>query len=377
MEYWLWLRLIKGLGPIMEKRLLNYFKTPKSIYEACADELMSVVGIGDVIAGNIVSSRSLDKAYSLLEEVEKKSIKLLTYNNPLYPSIAKEYAEAPTLLYYKGNIKENIEGVGVVGSRRCSSYGKQVTIEAVEFLAKNNIPVISGMAKGIDGYAHTACLKSGGYTIAFLGNGVDICYPSEHATLMEAIIENGAVVSEYPPGTKGRKEFFPKRNALISSWSKKILVIEAAEKSGALITADFAKELGREVLVPPHEIYSITGKGTNKLISQGNSLYLEPSQLLYKNKLTLVEREDDINLAKTVKDIIINNEQSIDINYDLLTIEKKILSCIIYKPKTIAEIGMELDIDQVDLIENISIMELEGKIVDISGGSYKGVCHPT
>lgn len=373
MEYWIWLRQVKGLGPIIEKRLLSHFGTPELIYEACEEELMSVMGIGKAIAKNIVLSRSLDKAYSLLEEVEKKNIKLLTYNDPLYPSIAKEYAEAPTLLYYKGNIKENIEGIAIVGSRRCSGYGKQVAIEAARFLSDNNITVISGMAKGIDGYAHTACLKSGGYTIAFLGNGVDVCYPSEHIGLMEAIVENGAVISEYPPKTRARSEFFPKRNSLISSWSKKILVVEAAEKSGALITANFAKELGREVLVPPHEIYSITGRGTNGLIAEGCKIYLEPSQLLFENQFISIEDKNSIKPVKSRNCISINNEKAMDTNDNLLSIEEKILSCIMHKPKTIQEIGIELNMNQVDLIGNISIMELEGRIRDMSGGRYKAI----
>lgn len=365
MEYWLWLRGIKGLGPIIEKRLLKYFENPKSIYEACEDELLSIMGIGEIIAKNILSARSLGDAYSILDDIEKKNIKLLTYNDPLYPSLAKEYAEAPTLLYYRGNIKENLEAIAIVGSRRCSSYGKRVAIEAAEYLAHNNIPVISGMAKGIDGYAHTACLKSGGYTIAFLGNGLDICYPSEHVSLMEAITENGAVISEYPPATKARSEFFPKRNSLISSWSKKVLVVEAGEKSGALITADFAIELGREVLVPPHEIYSITGKGTNRLILEGSSLYSQPYQLLFDKKPESVDPLEDLCIKKPSI-----SKKEVNPCLNLSETEEKIISCISDEPKTIEEIGLELSIDQINLIEDLTIMELEGKIRDMAGGRY-------
>ncbi|NMA48820.1 MAG: DNA-protecting protein DprA [Tissierellia bacterium] len=372
MEYWLWLRGIRGLGPIIEKRLLNHFKTPKSIYEAEEDELMSIMGIGKVIANSIVSSHSLNNAYSVLNKMEKKNIKLLTYNDSLYPCIAKDYVEAPTLLYYRGMIKENIEGVAIVGSRRCSNYGKRVAIEAAEFLAECNIPVISGIAKGIDGYAHTACLNRNGYTIAFLGNGVDICYPSEHISLMEAIIENGAVISEYPPGTTTHSEFFPRRNALISSWCKKILIAEAAERSGALITSDFARELNREVFAAPYEIHSSSGKGTNRLILEGATIYLDPSQLMLGEKIVNIEdviEGEDLIESRRVK---IHPNNNVTINKELSVIEEKILSCIMEKPKTIEEIGIELNIDGVDLIEEISIMELEGSIRDIAGGRYIG-----
>lgn len=366
MEYWIWLNEIMGLGPIIQKRLLDHFKAPKSIYDAYKEELMVVKGVGEVLAKNIIESRSLEKSYFSLEEMYKKDIKLLTYNDSLYPSIAKEYEEAPTLLYYRGSIRENIEGVAIVGSRRCSNYGKEVAIEAAEFLAKNNIPVISGMAKGIDGYAHVACLKSGGYTIAFLGNGVDICYPSEHRELMEGIMGNGAIISEYPPGTKARAEFFPKRNGLISSWSKKILVVEGAEKSGALITANMAMKQGKEVLVPPHEIYSNNGKGTNRLLSEGAKLYLNPSQLNIGGQFSCVTFTNQTS-NEVRKDYV----EIIKMNNELSPIEEKILSCIKDNVKTIEEISHQININQVDLIHYISIMELEGKVRAAAGGGYR------
>jgi predicted Rossmann fold nucleotide-binding protein DprA/Smf involved in DNA uptake len=177
MEYWIWLKQISGIGTILEKRLLDRFPSPQAIYEACAEELLSVEGIGPTLAKVIRQQRSLDQARTLLEGTLKQDINLLTYHDPLYPAMAQQSSEAPTILYYKGKIRENSTGVAIVGSRRCTDYGKQAAVEAAYFLTKHDIPVISGMAKGIDGYAHTACLKAGGYTIALLGNGVDICYP--------------------------------------------------------------------------------------------------------------------------------------------------------------------------------------------------------
>lgn len=369
MEYWIWLKQIHGCGPTIQKRLLSYFGNPYRIYDACKVELLAIQGIGETLVESILSEHSLDKAYATLEIMEKKNIQLLTYNDPFYPSKAKEYAEAPILFYYKGIIKENMEGVAIVGSRRCSHYGKQIAIEAAEFLAHHHIPVISGMAKGIDGYAHTACLKNGGYTIAFLGNGVDVCYPSEHIELMEAIIENGAVISEYPPQTKSRPSFFPRRNALISSWSKKVLVVEAAEKSGALITAKIAKEQGREVFVPPHEIYSSTGKGTNKLLSKGAKIYLDPSQLILERKLD-IENMDKVFLEHARIPIEKNNHRTMKEITSFSPLEEKIIACIHHTPKTVDEIGYALQINQADLVGCISIMELEGKVKSVAGGKY-------
>lgn len=368
MEYWIWLRQMGGVGTVLEKRLLDRFKSPKAIYEANEEELMSVEGIGAVLAKVIRRNRSLDQAESLLEKALKNDMKLLTYHDPLYPALAKEYRDAPTLLYYKGQLRQNSTGVVIVGSRRCTAYGKRAAVEAAGFLAEKNIPVISGMAKGIDGYAHTGCLKSGGYTIAFLGNGVDICYPKEHETLMAGIIENGAVISQYPPNTRPRPEYFPQRNALISSWSEKVLVVEAAEKSGALITAQFARAQGKEVYALPHEIYSPSGRGVNQLIADGAFVYLQPSQLLKDHDTIRKETElaGEMPIGTKVR---IGSCSKAEVA--LTNIEMKVLTSISLYPKTIGQIGTDTGIDQLQLIEVLSMMELGGLIQTLPGGRFK------
>lgn len=248
MIYWIWLTQIEGIGPVSQQLLLGKFQVPENIYRATMEELTGCKGIGKDKAGRILKARSLEQAKRILEKTEQLNIKLLTRNDLHYPEKAKMITDMPALLYYRGTIIEDSMGVAIVGSRRCTDYGKRIVTEASAFLARNGISVISGMAKGIDAYAHTVCLKEGGYTIAFLGNGPDICYPSEHQNLMERILENGAVISEYPPNTPPDKSYFPRRNRLISAWSHKVLVIEAGLNSGSLITAEFAEKLGREVL---------------------------------------------------------------------------------------------------------------------------------
>ena len=224
------------------------------------------------------------------------------------------------------------------------------------------------MAKGIDSYAHTTCIKESGYTIAFLGNGVDICYPKEHIDLMEAIIENGAIVSQFPPGTRPRPEYFPKRNALISSWSEKILVTEAAEKSGALITAEIAKKQGKEIFVPPHNIYSSTGRGTNSLLSKGVGIYLNPCQLLLEDD-DLLEKSVSIVKAKSSKLPSTNKEKSKDTN--LTGIEQQIVESISEDVKTIEEIDKDIGIGEVNLLRYLSILEITGVIEGLPGGRFK------
>lgn len=353
--YWIWLSEIKGIGAVISKMLLNVFKNPKVIYNASKEEIMNLHGIGNSTAELILNSKSLQNAEDILNKCEKLNIGILTYENSLYPHEVKSIKKSPIILYYKGKIIENSLGVSIVGARRCTEYGKRVTVEAARFLAKYNIPVISGMAKGIDGYAHTACFKNNGYTIAILGCGVDICYPTEHKELMQKIIENGAVISQYPPGTKPKSIHFPDRNRLISAWCKKLLVVEAGEKSGSLITAKFAKEQNRQVFAVPNGIYSKESVGTNKLIEEGSKVYFNPFQLLMEN----------------CKKQILNENYSKQTS--LTSLEKIIIDNIKDKGITLDELLMKLQQDKSHVLETVSVMELEGKIINI-GGVLKSCC---
>lgn len=369
MEYWIWLTSLKGIGPITQKKLLEYFNTPARIYAAAEEELLSVPGIGSSLAKSICQAHSLDGAFSVLDQLVKKKMKLLVYDDPLYPELAKAWPEAPIALYYLGTIRNNSSGIGIVGSRRCSLYGKQVAVEAADYLAHQGIPVISGLAKGIDGYAHTACLKAGGYTMAFLGNGLDVFYPREHRELQAAISENGAVISKFLPGTKPRPEHFPQRNGLISSWSEKLLVVEAADKSGALSTAQFAKALNRAILVPPHEIYCTSGQGTNHLLKNGALLYLKPEQLDFQNLITDEVFIETNKMTNQVINTAINRSQHLT-DRKLTADQAKVLAVLMDSEKSIQQLEVSTGINQVLLIEQLAIMELEGLVAVSSSGRY-------
>lgn len=349
--YWIWLSQIKGVGPVIAKVLLDVFKSPENIYKTTKDELINIDRIGNAIADIIFSSKSLVVSEEILNKCKKTNIGILTSIDSLYPIAVKDIKKAPVILYYKGNVIEDSMGVAIVGSRRCTEYGKKITVEAAEFLAQNHIPVISGMAKGIDGYAQTACLKSGGYTIAILGCGVDICYPKEHIDLMMKIIEKGAVISEYPPGTKPNPNYFPMRNRLISAWCKKLLVVEAGEKSGSLLTAAFAKEQNRQVLAAPNSIYSRESIGTNKLIEEGAEIYLKPSQLLLEG----------------MRRKIVSGENTFIIDEELSSLEKVTLDKLKGKFMTLGELLLNVKDDRSDIIEAISVLELRGIITNVGG----------
>lgn len=368
MQYWIWLGLLKGIGPVIQKRLLGYFGDAESVYRASKSELMEVSGIGNTLS-ETMKSTSLEGAKRILERTDKLNIKILTYNDGLYNIKAKQCPYSPVILYYRGNLLPDSTGVGIVGARRCTDYGKEVVKEAAGYLANKKVPVISGMARGIDGYAHTACLKTGGYTLAFFGNGVDICYPKEHRELMDNIIKNGAILSQFPPGTRPKPEYFPRRNSLMSAWCEKLLVVEAGKNSGSLITARYMEELGKEVLAVPNQIYNQTGKGTNFLILKGAKIYLCPEQLLPDNEEEFSAMNGDIGLNKREMNKTHNDTKLPE--RQLSEKEKKIIESVSANPKTIEELSQLTKINQIELLEQLSVLELEGIIETSAGGKFR------
>lgn len=247
MIYWVWLTTVPFIGAVTANKLLKKYRYPEKVYQAERQELENIPGMTRKQIDSILSSRSLDMAEKILENCDRHNISILTQEDPNYLLKAREPQDAPILLYYRGGAFPKEQTVGIVGARRCSQEAKQKAIALTEKCVAKKMTIISGMAKGIDSYAHTACLYAGGSTIAILGNGLDICYPSEHRKLMECIMEKGLILSEYPPGTLPAQYRFPKRNRLISAWSDLLYVIAPGKGSGALITAEYEKSYGRKV----------------------------------------------------------------------------------------------------------------------------------
>lgn len=272
-RYWIWLSLIKNLGSKRKLKLLELYKTPEEIYKLTKEELMNINGIGEAIANDIMISKNEEILNYHIKYMKENNIKIININEREYPQALKEIYDPPISLYVKGNIEKlNNKNIGIVGCRECTTYGKKSAEYFAYNLSKQNINIVSGLAKGIDSYAHLGSLNNGN-TIAVLGNGLDIIYPKENLELANEIIKRGGtIISEYPCGTKPDKMKFPARNRIISGISSGIIVIEAKEKSGTLITVDFALEQGRDVFVVPGNINSINSVGTNDLIKQGARL---------------------------------------------------------------------------------------------------------
>lgn len=271
MEYWIWLSRIEGLGPIKIKELLKQYKTPEDIWNLDKNELMQTKGIGENIADNILKKEYRENLEQYVKYMKKYNIGIMTIKDKDYPKNLLHIYDAPAILYYKGDkelLHTNI--IAMVGCRECSDYGKEVSIKFSYELAKCDITIISGMAKGIDSYSHIGCIKAGGKTIAVLGSGLDRIYPKENSLLYNEILSTGGLIlSEYVIGTKPNKLNFPARNRIISGLSKGVIVVEAKEKSGTLNTVDFALEQGKEIFVVPGNITSNNSIGTNELLKQG------------------------------------------------------------------------------------------------------------
>lgn len=266
------LNMVTDVGSVRLNKLLEYFEKPENIFKASVRKLAEVLGIGAKISGQIASLKKEDLMKEI-SSVEKLHLKIITLYDKDYPENLKNIPGAPIVLYVSGELKEEDKSaIGIVGSRRASFYGLSSAEKFGFELAQNNFTVVSGMARGIDTCAHRGALKARGRTIAVVGSGFNNIYPSENKELAEEISKSGAVISEFPVDTKPLAHNFPRRNRLISGLSLGVLVVEAAQNSGALITADFALEQGRDVFAIPGKVDSANSFGTNELIKQGAKL---------------------------------------------------------------------------------------------------------
>ena len=272
LKYWVALKWVEGVGNVGFKALLEAFGTPQKVFEAPLSMIKAVPGIGDKTAPQIKSFKDWKKVEKELEFADRTCVSIVTSQDHLYPSQLLSTYDYPAFLYVKGHLKEDDVNVAVVGSRTASTYGKFTTERLCRELVLRGITVISGLARGIDSAAHRGALSGKGRTIAVLGCGLDVVYPPENEKLFTEISLQGALISEFPFGTPPNAPNFPARNRIISGISLGVVVVEASEKSGSLITARIALEQGREVFAVPGSIDSSGSRGTNKLIKQGAKL---------------------------------------------------------------------------------------------------------
>lgn len=354
-EAFVLLNMTYGLGPAKIKRLIEYFGSAQRVLKAKENELLSVETIKAADAENILkfNQKELDKELRL---IEKSKARVLTIADKEYPVLLKEIHSGPPVLYVKGEIKGlSGQALAIVGSRLASLYGLQTAEKFAFQLSGLGINIVSGMARGIDTAAHLGALKNKGRTVAVLGSGLNVIYPRENEKLFSKIAASGAVISEFPMNTPPEKENFPRRNRIISGLALGTIVIEAAARSGALITANFALEQNREVFAVPGNISSGTSTGTNALIKEGAKLAENIEDIISELKTGLCRNAAQDKTNNTVQANTLEKTKILDIlaldvplHIDMIIHRSK------FKPGSVAGILSALEIEGC-------VRQLEGK----------------
>jgi DNA processing protein len=280
LKYWIALKSIPGIGNVNFPALVDKFSSLPAIFAAPVSHLKETLGISKEIASAIKNFNNWGKVKVEIELLDKNKVDVITYQDELYPRNLLNIYDRPPYIYVQGNLNKDDVNIAIVGSRLASTYGKYTTEKISRELALKGVTVVSGMARGIDSAAHRGAITAHGRTIAILGSGLDVIYPPENKKLFADIIQNGAVISEFPLGTPPRSTNFPMRNRIISGMSYGVVIVEAGEKSGSLITARLALEQGREVFAVPGSIDAAGSRGTNKLIKQGAKLIENTDDIL-------------------------------------------------------------------------------------------------
>ncbi|HZV80715.1 MAG TPA: DNA-processing protein DprA [Geobacteraceae bacterium] len=355
-EYYHWfaLRCIPHVGNVTYRRLLEKFGSPARVLAASFDELAAAKGVGPAAVASIRNHDYRRVAELEAEVFAKSGARLVTLLDDDYPSLLKEIPDPPPYLYLKGVLPEAGTAIAVVGSRLASDYGLATTSRLSRELAEQGVTIISGLAQGVDAAAHRGALQVSGRTIGVLGCGIDQVYPPANRQLFREMAEHGAIVSEFPMGTGPEAPNFPRRNRIISGLSRGVLVVEAAERSGSLITARFALEQGREVFAVPGNITHRASRGTNSLIKQGAKLVESVADILGElppegGDLPQWARQQGFNLSAD---------------------EEKLCSLLSGGPLHIDELTVRSELTVPAVSAMLLRLELQGAVMQLSGKMF-------
>jgi len=340
-----------SIGRLTENKLyslLENFKTPRGIREAPKEHLTSIVGRD--IAQEIISLKKDDRIKKQYEVVEKLNITIVPYYSPNYPNWLKQIEHFPPVLFVRGSVTlEDEISIAVIGTRGATVYGKGIAENFADEFAKAGVTVVSGMARGIDSAAHRGALKNNGRTIAVLGCGIDRCYPPENRKLMNEIIQNGAVISEFAIDTPPLAQNFPKRNRIISGLSKAVVAIEAKEKSGVMNTINWALQQNKDVFAIPGNIYSKASSGTNRLIKEGAIPVTSASEILESLGVEYTKAE------RTAKEIVLTEE------------EKIIWEALSFEPTYVDILSEKLNLPTSAILNVLLGLEIKGLVKQLPG----------
>jgi len=353
LKYWIGFSRIPGIGKVRISQLRGRFASLEDAWNAPVGELKQA-GLDSRSLNAIVALRPRISLDEEMEKLERYEVKALTCEDPSYPHRLKEIYDYPPVLYVRGSLLPRDDPyLAVVGTRKPTTYGRQVTEEIVADLARSKITIVSGLARGIDSIAHRTALDSGGETIAVFASGLDIVYPADNVKLAQAIIEHGAVVSEYPPGVRPKADNFPLRNRIMSGLSLGVLVVEAGEKSGALITAHQAVEQNRDVFAIPGSVLSPSSRGCNRLIQEGAKLVSNCNDILEELNLTAVAQQLEI------KEFLPASEP-----------ESKVLEQLTSVPSHIDEICRASRLTMPEVSSTLAVLELKGIAKQVGNMNY-------
>jgi DNA processing protein len=353
LRYWIGFNKVTGIGAVRLRALLDHFGTIEAAWQAPAGELQAAGLDKHTVERLILARRGLDLDTEL-EKLARGRVGVLTWDDAGYPHNLREVYAPPPVLYVRGTIEPHDEfSVAVVGTRRASVYGKEAARMIGEGLAQASVTVVSGLAMGIDTIAHQTCITAGGRTLAVLGCGVDVVYPAQNARLASQIVEHGALVSEYPLGTRPDARNFPPRNRIISGLSLGTVVVEADMGSGARITADFAAEQGRDVFAVPGNIFARGCRGTNRLIQEGAKMVCAVGDILEELNLTMVGEQTQVRAA------IPENPT-----------EAALLARLSAEPTHVDELGRALGLPIAQVSSTLALMELKGMVRQVGGMNF-------
>jgi DNA processing protein len=351
------LSLVSGVGPIMRKALLDHFGTPAAVLAAPMSALREVQGIGPKLAQSIASACTEVDAEREIELCRQREITILTGAAADYPPALAEIPDPPGVLFVRGEIKpQDAIAVAIVGSRHATTYGTMVAERLAGSLARAGITVVSGLARGIDAAAHRGALAAGGRTLAVMGSGVLHIYPPEHAELALEVIHSGALISEHPPQSPPMSGSFPQRNRIITGLSLGVIVVEASDRSGALISARHAMEQGREVFAVPGRIDSRMSKGCHRLLRDGAKL---------------VETAEDVleELGPLVTPAPSADGQAIHHPAELMLneLEQQVLAAIGAEPTQVDQIVSASGLPVQQVLATLSVLEMRRLVRRVSG----------
>ena len=356
-RYWIGFNRVKGIGPAKVRALLDHFGNLEAAWQADRADLQEA-GLDRRSIDSLEAARKGMDLDILLAEVEKAGFHLLCWDDEDYPRRLREVANPPPLIYVRGALVDKDDwAVAIVGTRRASAYGKEVTRELSGALASAGVTVVSGLARGVDAAAHVAALEAGGRTIAVLGSGLDKIYPYEHTTLAGQIVNSGAVISDYPLGTPPESNNFPARNRIISGLALGVIVVEAGDESGALITAGIAAEQGREVFAVPGNIFNRTSRGPNRLIQEGAKVVLKAEDVLEELNLKMVAYHAE---ARAQLPLLDGADED----------ERKLLAHLSAEPLHADELSALVSLPIAAVSSALAMMELKGLVRQVSGMTY-------